>query len=207
MSKSYLLIRWIAEENLSILPCTAARSKDKLYVGAVDDFKWSGHYYNGEILKISGQLLYNKSIAMYVRTLYVYYTGARIESRAKLEKTMKKLLNFEVTREELLDNQLSDCEVDSTTGSAAPSKHRKRKPLGKPIVDKPDKGSKKKDALISAAKKRAMELFESKSSNSQTLPAKETSLESNKIAELQKELQQVKELLHQKSKGFIAIIL
>ena len=142
-------------------------------------------------------------------TFAASYTGIPIESRAKLEKTMKKLLNFEVTREELLDNQLSDCEVDSTTGSAtgssAPSKPRKRKPLGRPIENKPDKGSKKKDAVISAAKKRAMELFECKSSNSQTLPAEETRQESNKIAELQKELQQLKESLHQKSKGFIAI--
>lgn len=54
MPKSYLLVRWIEEENLSILPCTASRSADKHYVGALDDFKWSGHYYEGEILKISG---------------------------------------------------------------------------------------------------------------------------------------------------------
>ena len=126
------------------------------------------------------------------------------ESRAKLEKTMKKLLNLEVTREELLENQHSDCEVDSTTGSAAGSSGRKKKAVGKS-----DKGIRrcKKDATISAAKERARQLFKTASSNStncsQSPSAVEnqspTIKESNQVAELQKELEQLKaELLHQK---------
>ena len=117
---------------------------------------------------------------------------------------MKKLLNLEIIREELLENQHSDCEVDSTTtstpGSSAPSSSKQRK--RKLIVNKPDKGN-KKDAIVSAAKKRAMELFESKSSNTETHQSsyKDAPKESNQVAELQKELQQLKELLHQKSKG------
>jgi len=54
MPKSYLLMRWVEDESLSIISSTAARSADKLYVGATGDFKWSGRFYNGEVLGISG---------------------------------------------------------------------------------------------------------------------------------------------------------
>lgn len=112
---------------------------------------------------------------------------------------MKKLIDLEITREELLENQHADCEVDSTTsctpGSSKQGKEKGNKTRARKLVVK---GSSKKDATISAAKERALQLFKTHSSTSAST---ETSKESNQVAELQKELQHLKELLRQTSKG------
>ena len=55
MTKSFLLVRWIDEENLSVVPDTAARKGQKVFVGAFGDFKWAGKYYEGEVLGVSGK--------------------------------------------------------------------------------------------------------------------------------------------------------
>ena len=52
--KKYLLVRWIADETLSVLADSASRPGQKLYVGAEGSFKWAGKYYKGEVLGISG---------------------------------------------------------------------------------------------------------------------------------------------------------
>lgn len=52
--KKYLLVRWIEDETLSVLADSASQPGQKLYIGGQGSFKWSGKYYQGEILGISG---------------------------------------------------------------------------------------------------------------------------------------------------------
>ena len=64
MAKSFILVRWIEEENLSVIPASAAHSSTgEVYVGVFGDFKWSGKYYEGEVLGVSGESLY---VSMYL---------------------------------------------------------------------------------------------------------------------------------------------
>ena len=54
---AFILVRWLEEENLSVLQATAACPGDKVYVGAFGEYKWGGKYYEGEILGVSGKCL------------------------------------------------------------------------------------------------------------------------------------------------------
>ena len=54
---AFILVRWLEEENLSVLQATAPRPGDKVYVGAFGEYKWGGKYYEGEILGVSGECL------------------------------------------------------------------------------------------------------------------------------------------------------
>ena len=56
VKKTLMLIRWIGEESLSIIPATENRSGDAPVVGRNGDFKWGGKYYEGEILALSREL-------------------------------------------------------------------------------------------------------------------------------------------------------
>ena len=50
----FMLVRWLEEETLSVLLSCKTRRGDIPVVGLTGDFKWSGRFYEGEILAISG---------------------------------------------------------------------------------------------------------------------------------------------------------
>lgn len=51
----FCLLRWLAEEQVSVVPSSSIRPGQKCYVGAIGEFKWQGKFYEGEVLKLSGQ--------------------------------------------------------------------------------------------------------------------------------------------------------
>ena len=53
-ARKLMLVRWMGEETLSIIPSCKTRDGDKPTVGLSGDFKWCGRYYEGEILALSG---------------------------------------------------------------------------------------------------------------------------------------------------------
>lgn len=59
MPKKYILVRWIDEENLSVLPVSAIHPGQTVSHGAFGEFKWGGKYYEGEILGVSGEFIIN----------------------------------------------------------------------------------------------------------------------------------------------------
>ena len=57
MSKELALVRWIEEENMSILSTGCVQKGEKVYVGSFANFKWGGKFYEAEVLAIGGFLL------------------------------------------------------------------------------------------------------------------------------------------------------
>ena len=55
-NKTFMLVRWIGEESLSVIPATENRNGDTPIVGRCGEFKWGGKFYEGEILALSGKL-------------------------------------------------------------------------------------------------------------------------------------------------------
>ena len=51
----FALVRWVDEESVGVMPTSAVRSGQKVYVGSFADMKYNGKYYEVEILKISGK--------------------------------------------------------------------------------------------------------------------------------------------------------
>ena len=54
-SSSFLLLRWLIDEKVSIMPFSSAKKGTKVYTGVFGEFKWSGKFYEAEVLKISGE--------------------------------------------------------------------------------------------------------------------------------------------------------
>ncbi len=55
----YLLVRWLEEESVGIMPSSNVHKEDKVAVGAVVRMKWSSKkYYDAEILKMSSKYIY-----------------------------------------------------------------------------------------------------------------------------------------------------
>ena len=54
-SNSFLLLRWLIDEKVSIEPFSSAKKGTKVYTGVFGEFKWSGKFYEAEVLKISGE--------------------------------------------------------------------------------------------------------------------------------------------------------
>ena len=50
----YCLVRWVDEETVSVVLTTSVREEQRVEVAGIYHFKWSGKYYKGEVLKISG---------------------------------------------------------------------------------------------------------------------------------------------------------
>ena len=50
----YVLVMWVGEETLSVMPSATIRSDHKLFVGTCAEFKWRGKYYEAEVLELSG---------------------------------------------------------------------------------------------------------------------------------------------------------
>ena len=55
--KQYILVRWLEDESVGIMPISAVHkdSQAQTHVGAVVDIKFGRRYYTGEILQISGE--------------------------------------------------------------------------------------------------------------------------------------------------------
>ena len=64
MSKtnSFVLLRWLLDEKISIEPISSARKGTNVYTGVFGDFKWAGKYYEAEVLKMSGERTYTCAI-------------------------------------------------------------------------------------------------------------------------------------------------
>ena len=50
----FVLVSWVEEGSVGVMPLTAARDRDKLHIGVVVPMKFQGKYYDAELLKISG---------------------------------------------------------------------------------------------------------------------------------------------------------
>ena len=137
-----------------------------------------------------------------------------IENRQSLLKTLDQLTNMEVTREELLEQDI--CEVDTTTPTPSPQKSKAMKvtkTMGEKSTTKTAKSTPKtakstpktakmtpkiakgtpKTAKIEAAKERARQLFQHKLYPSPTVA--ETSSSADLVVQLQKELAALKNKL------------
>lgn len=189
MATTLLLLRWVGEESVSIEPSSSAKPGVKLQVGVLGEFKWnrSRHYYYGEILAIS-------------------------QSHSQLDTLSNKLQKGQITRDELLEGA-EYCEVDSTVEAeqqeAAPRKRAKKvsrataskqsKAKTQAYVAKPSKTSaggkgekaNQKLARIHAAKERSQHLLHIRDTSGQ-----EESHSASTIAELQKELKEMKEMFY-----------
>ncbi len=52
----YLLVRWLEEDAVGIMPSSAVHKEDKATVGAIVRMKWKGKtFYDAEILKMSSK--------------------------------------------------------------------------------------------------------------------------------------------------------
>ena len=51
---SFMLVRWLEDERVGVMPVSAAKPGLKPYVGAFVNVKWMRGYYEAEILCISG---------------------------------------------------------------------------------------------------------------------------------------------------------
>ena len=54
-AKNFCLLRWICAETVSVLPETTVRPGQKVYTGAIAEFKFAGTFYEAEVLKVSGE--------------------------------------------------------------------------------------------------------------------------------------------------------
>ena len=54
-SPKLCLVRWLEDESVSVVPATTAGAKQKVYVGAIVNFKWLKKMYEAEVLKISSK--------------------------------------------------------------------------------------------------------------------------------------------------------
>lgn len=51
-----MLVRWLEDEKIGIMPVTSVQKGNDVHVGAVVPVKWSGRkYYDAEILQLSGE--------------------------------------------------------------------------------------------------------------------------------------------------------
>ena len=57
MPISFILVCRVKDETLSVLPATAIRPGEKVYIGAFSSFKWAGKFYDGEVLGVSGECI------------------------------------------------------------------------------------------------------------------------------------------------------
>ena len=57
MAKEKVLVRWLEDETVGVMPMSAISKEDKgnVYPGAIAKLKWKKKLYEAEILKISGR--------------------------------------------------------------------------------------------------------------------------------------------------------
>lgn len=52
----FCLLLWLEGEQVGVVPSSSIRPGQNCYVGAIGEFKWQTKYYEGEILKVSGNV-------------------------------------------------------------------------------------------------------------------------------------------------------
>ena len=58
--QTYLLVRWIEEDSVGVMPSTALKKGQMPSVGVITELKYSSKFYEAEILKISGEGIFNE---------------------------------------------------------------------------------------------------------------------------------------------------
>ncbi|XP_019860258.1 PREDICTED: uncharacterized protein LOC100637058 isoform X2 [Amphimedon queenslandica] len=175
-AKSFMLVRWLEDEKVGVMPVSAAKTGVKPYVGAYIDVKWTrGKYYEAEILRISND-------------------------RQSLNKWCDQLINLEVTKEELLESH--ELEVDSTTVTEKSAPVKKKRKLEPEARSK--KNTQLVGAM--AAKSRASEIFKAMSpatcSNDEkvAVPSRQDPLATDEVLTMKEQLQQQQQLICQLQK-------
>lgn len=120
-----------------------------------------------------------------------------LDDRQSLNKWCDQLINFEVTREELLESH--ELEVDSTTENKSAPLKKKRK-----VLVEPEAGTKKNTQLVGAmaAKSRASEIFKAMSpaSNNDEKIGTPSDKDSADVLSMKEQLQQQQQLIFQLQK-------
>lgn len=49
----FCLVQWLEDNTVSVIPLSTAENREKVFVSAVERFKWFGKYYDGEVLSMS----------------------------------------------------------------------------------------------------------------------------------------------------------
>lgn len=57
MPKSFILVCWVEDETLSVLPATAICPGKKVYIGAFSSSKWARKFYSGEVFGVCGECI------------------------------------------------------------------------------------------------------------------------------------------------------
>ena len=112
------LVRWVEDDQVGVMPVSSVSKDYKPRVGVMVDMpvgKERQHRYKAEILKISSKLL-TSWVAQIVNFLAV---AATIANRVELSKLCDALVNFEITPEDIVnDDQPSENQdgqnIDST---------------------------------------------------------------------------------------------
>ena len=110
------LVRWVEDDQVGVMPVSSVSKDYKPRVGVTVDMRWKGKTtYKAEILKISSKLL-TSWVAQIVNFLAV---AATIANRVELSKLCDALVNFEITPEDIVnDDQPSENQdgqsIDST---------------------------------------------------------------------------------------------
>lgn len=53
--KLFILVRWLVDETVGVMPLTALHRDCRAHVGAVVEVKYGRKFYQAEVLKISGE--------------------------------------------------------------------------------------------------------------------------------------------------------
>ncbi len=130
MPNRYILVRWMEEESVGVVPASAASSEPVL--GTILAVKYQTKYYDAEILKISGK----HSVVYGCLNVLGCPICFFLANRSALNKDCAALYKGTISREELLSNISSDDDfdavaVDTTTDKDGTPK-KKTKATAKP---------------------------------------------------------------------------
>ena len=53
--QTYLLVRWIEEDSVGVMPSTTLKKGQMASVGMTTELKYNSKFYDAEILKVSGE--------------------------------------------------------------------------------------------------------------------------------------------------------
>lgn len=56
-AKNFCLLCWICDETVSVLPESTVHPGQRVYTGAIAEFKFTGTFYEAEVLKVSGECM------------------------------------------------------------------------------------------------------------------------------------------------------
>ena len=77
-SPKFCLLRWLEDKTVSVVPATTAEAKQKVYVGAIVNFKWLKQMYEAEVLKISSVENSMLFVHILIKKIWAFVNGGRI---------------------------------------------------------------------------------------------------------------------------------